>query len=731
MPEIELTFQANIKSILAILPLLVILLGWLLYRRTYPPVSESYRYLLLTLRLLALALVGLLLFDPVLRLTRPLEKQMRTALLIDNSASMLLPETAAGAGSRLERAAQIRNNLLAGGTDFELFTFGDRLQALGQTDSLTAGNVSPISDLSGAVEQLIEQSTAGFDRLIVVSDGNINAGRNPADSAFAGKLPPVWNVLVGEKPAQPDLAVESVESLDNRIYSGRTFSLQVQYSVRGIEKDMPLDIEVTGQDGVTAHKVVNVPSSGAGMFSETLELGAGEPGEKLFAVRVSSALDEWTTLNNIRYFHANVLKGRNKILILSNKPNWDFTFLGRALAEDEDNEVESILILGGGKEIRSFRADDGESGAELPGARKLEQHDLLALHGNLSQMPSSLINAVISRADRGGLGLIVWPDTELSSGIIHGRFSAYLPFDNNKISTISKIGLEPTNSRIMGYDRYGILSSMPSSVSGAEEIPPLESVYQQAPFRSGWDVIASAGVARTKETAFPVIAAAEIGRTKTVDVLGSGLWRWHMMDRSGTDKSNSLFNNLWQGISKWLLSVEKISEFSFRPEKNIYETGEKVTFMGRKTDSAGIDSILVDIVSATDTIYSAPVFAADSGNLRLELGKLSPGEYSYRAYHEGGTSGAQAVGAFAVENYSSDMQRIEPDSTLLNALSRLSGGENIPVAEYAGGGTIPLDEKVKVERTDRIKLAHRAWLYYLIVLCLVAEWYLRRRKSLV
>ncbi|MEA1996256.1 MAG: hypothetical protein U9N45_01390, partial [Gemmatimonadota bacterium] len=130
---INLEFQSARTLWLIVLPIAALAVVWWTYRRTYPPVGGCYRWLLLLLRSAAVVLLGLLIFEPLLGLSRERTRPARVAVLIDRSASMLLPADAAkgGAGedpsgkSRLERAREILETQERG-SRVDLFSFGSR-----------------------------------------------------------------------------------------------------------------------------------------------------------------------------------------------------------------------------------------------------------------------------------------------------------------------------------------------------------------------------------------------------------------------------------------------------------------------------------------------------------------------------------------------------------------------------------------------------------------------------
>src|SRR5512142_1373889 len=87
MPAIELDLAtAAVVAVLLIIAAYAV--AFFVYRRTTPPVSNFRRWLLTLLRGTALAIILILLFEPLVRLTTNTRQQPVLAVLVDESQSM-------------------------------------------------------------------------------------------------------------------------------------------------------------------------------------------------------------------------------------------------------------------------------------------------------------------------------------------------------------------------------------------------------------------------------------------------------------------------------------------------------------------------------------------------------------------------------------------------------------------------------------------------------------------
>ena len=164
-----------------------IILTFLLYLRSFPHLSPRQGRILLALRLVALILVLVLLFRPVLTFERDILQRRHIVFLVDSSASMATVDDASG----INRYDQARTRVLDWwsklGKDFELdlFEFSDRAARL--TSPADLAQRKPTGQATSLRRALI---TAGqnvqkgdIEAVLLLSDGINNSAGDPALAA--------------------------------------------------------------------------------------------------------------------------------------------------------------------------------------------------------------------------------------------------------------------------------------------------------------------------------------------------------------------------------------------------------------------------------------------------------------------------------------------------------------------------------------------------------------------
>ncbi len=166
-----------------------VMLAGVFYRRVLGPLLPSRWRFLLVLRAIAILLVVLLLFRPVLSLERDESRRRELVLLIDSSASMLTADDATGS-TRFDRA---RTRVLdwAGRLKREfavhVLTFSERAESLDKPVALarlepTGPSTSLIRALSAAAQAAPRRD---IEAIVLFSDGIHNAAGDPVAAAQA------------------------------------------------------------------------------------------------------------------------------------------------------------------------------------------------------------------------------------------------------------------------------------------------------------------------------------------------------------------------------------------------------------------------------------------------------------------------------------------------------------------------------------------------------------------
>ncbi|MCE5271532.1 VWA domain-containing protein [bacterium] len=709
------------------------------YRRTWPPVGAPYRALLICLRLAVFTVAAWLIFQPVLTWSVETRRRERVAVLLDNSASMRLPASAAGgpdSSSRVELALSLLGGLHSDSLS-ALYTFGDRLAPLTRTDSL-GSTPSGRTDLAAALRQVIAPGAPAWDRIYVLSDGAVNSGEDP--TALAAALPPLESVIVGRTPSAPDLALAAL-SQSRPAYDNEPVELELSVAVNlppGAHS-LPsgaapvVDFQVDGSP--VASLRLDAGSLSGRFIGGQVKLPPLPEGEHVLRAVLRPLPGEWTERNNERLLILEVARGRHPLLLVTDAADWDFTFLHRALSLNQDWAVSALVLLGG--ELHSVRSQDREgrfSAGRLPDDKELENIELVLLHGDLARLDRSFLERVAARAARGSLAPVLWPSVRLDPSALPAGLAACLHF----ASVPAPLVPQPARDipcRLLPDNRFGLAVQ-----AGDEELPPVESVMRLPGLAP--DVVplaalsgAASGLAADPHGA-PLIVVRDHDGVRSATVLGTGLWRWHMLSQESPGQDIARYERLWETLAGWLISGRRSEGGTLRPERNVFQWGEAVAFSAPGADASDSLTLRLSLVrepegpgEVPDSLPSLISSSPDPGQARrVVLGALTPGVYRWRVTAENPAAEARDYGGlFAVESYSPELAVVQPDTTLPAALARATGGGLTDSRAFSGRIG---DNLTRRRVRHSLSLAGESWLYFVLIALLSAEWILRRRRSL-
>ena len=694
---------------LALGSLALLLLGLWAYRFVVPPLPALARRALPVLRVLSLLALLWLLAQPVIERARGHEST-RVAVLVDRSWSMDLP---AGEGDRRTRAqvADAAARDLAGALRARAIVrelpFAARLggdSTFHASRGATALGVA-LSDLARSPQG------QDLDGVVVVSDGIVNSGEDPVTAARALGVP-VSAVLVGGA-ATKDRAVLEVEAPASTRVGERT---PVRVRLSGSGAPAPLVVRLFDQGREIAHAQVPVPVSGAEATVEMLATPT-RPGLALWTATVDSVAGEITTGNNARQVAVEVTPGKLGVLLVSSSLDWDLAFVRRALAGDSSLSLDTRVRQAGGWQGLEHSMAGAPTAADLRG-RAVVVFDAVAP----AELGAEFDRALLSFArSGGGLLLLGGPAPGLK------RFSAGA---GGAELGVTDGGNPRSASPVPTAEAREVLSWDDDPARGDRAwraAAPLSDVSAVRP-GGGDRVLLAAG-----DGGPPLMMSRRIGRGQALFVNGTGLWRWSL---AGLDEfSGDRGRRLWRRVIRWLAEPVQGEPLRVKPEQWLAARGEPVRLLASLQDrefrpvaGAQVEGEVEDDAGHHRRITFG---AREAGSYEATVADLPPGRYRVRAR---ATRGGQEVGSstseFAVDRWSLEEARTEPDSATMAAVAGAGGGRLVSASDRGRAiRALPI-RALAHARTESVRLWESPWLFALVVGALSIEWAWRRRRGL-
>jgi hypothetical protein len=678
------------------------------YGFTVPPLPLRARRLLPTLRALALLALAWLLAQPVLERARA-GRSAQVAVLLDRSRSMDLP--GAGKGTRADEAASAVEAITGawrGRARVQVLPFAARLGG----DSLARG-ATAIGDALARLPLVPEGQE--LDGVVVVSDGVVNAGVDPVAAARALGVP-VHTVAAG-RAGGVDRAVAEVEASTNaRVGEPTPVRIRVTSSEpRGVSFPVVL---LDGGREIGRTQAIS-PGPGAEVTAE-LRITPTRPGLAVWTARVDSLAGEASRINDARQVAIEVAPGRLGVLVVGLTLNWDQAFLRRAMLGDSALRVQTLVPSPGGwRELETGRT----RGAPAP--EDLRGQAAVVLDGVAPQDLGPAMDEALEGFMRGGGGLLVLGGSAPGLARLRGgRLGAQLApaLDPQRVQPSASPEPQAAANEVLAWD------DDPARGDRAwRAAAPLTELSPVEPGAGDRVLIGARGGGP------PLMLARRVGRGQAVLVNGTGIWRWSLTGHD--DLSAERGRRLWRRLVRWLAEPVQGEPLRVKPERWLAAGGEPVRLFASLQDAgfrpvpgATLEGEAQDAGGRTRRLRFAP---RTPGSYVATLEDPPAGRYrvSVRAT-KGGTELGRATGEFAVDRWSLEEARAEPDTAALAAIAAASGGSATTAASAGAWARALPSRSIARARSESHRLWESPWAFALVVGMLSVEWAWRRRRGL-
>lgn len=651
------------------------------YRLREP--SGRGRMLLATLRALALALVVLLLFDPLVPAPAAPDGG-GTVVLLDASLSMRLPDTTGT--TRWEQALRIVEDV----DPEQVMLFGAGTARVVQ-DLEVEVPAAPQSRLGEALRAALE---SGAQRVVVVTDAAIEDAPE-VDRLLERAAGRVAVRVVGADGAA-NLALEEVE-VPAWVEADEEVAVRVAVARLGRARDDSVSVVVRREGEELGRARVQVPPEGRLSTADiVIEPGAASADPVPLEVVLEGTDAEPDDDRRVRYIR--IAEQPAGVALVSFAPDQEPRFLLPVLERALGVPARGWLALPGGRYIRlGTGTQAGTVDSEAAVREALDEASLKVVQGVGVQAP-----AWARAAAESGRVMVLPPATAPAPG---PDLPPLQPGDWYVTSDIPPSPVAPLLSDIEVGD-----------------VPPLVALRPLGDTVAGWAPL-RARLGR-RGSPRPVLLAQDLGDRRIAVALGEGYWRWAFAGGAARD----LYQRLWSSVAGWLLEDgEVVQGDPVRPVERVVARGQPIEWQA----PAGTDSLqlVLQPMAVADSAAAAMDTAVAVSGGRATIPVLPPGRYRYSAVArdlDSTDAPPSVVGELVVESYSPEFARPRVGiGAVGGAVDGVADGAEGagPGAAGSAGGESPVQEAGRPLHTT-------PWPYLLLVGLISAEWILRRRWGL-
>ena len=167
--------------------------------------NELWYQILVGCRVVIFIILGLMLLNPIVKLSSEKEKKLEWAIFVDNSASIKYHKTPSL--NAIQSGIQLFvNSLSEKNISYNLYEFSNEIRNV-DTPGLKGDGVT--TNL-GIVSKKIKKDENDLAGVVIISDGLITEGKNPIEE-FKNINIPVFTLGIGEGSELVDVAIQSID----------------------------------------------------------------------------------------------------------------------------------------------------------------------------------------------------------------------------------------------------------------------------------------------------------------------------------------------------------------------------------------------------------------------------------------------------------------------------------------------------------------------------------------
>ena len=662
----------------------------LYYRNTQDELPTSLKKWLFALRSIAVFFIAFLLLGPMIKNAAYKNVKPIVAIATDASLSM---NNALNVQQQQHLFDEIKklDETLSSRFDIQYLTFGSTV--LNQPcDSFYMPSTN-MGNLFDVVDAQYKHSNLGA--VVVISDGINNEGKDPIYAATPVEAS-IYTVGVGDTTQIMDLSIANVVYNKNT-YKGNYFPVQVMLQGQ-MASGAKTNIIVKHNDRIIEERPVNI-NSNRFFHTQVFYIKADSAGFYRYRLEFTPIDKESNTHNNYKELAIEVLDRKQKALIVAASPHPDVGMLKEVL-EKSAFQVESAL---------SNRVN----------TLSIKDYDIVILHSLPSLRDQS--DAILKTCSEMNIPIL----------FIMGNNTNFPHFNTlqtglaiTQQSTLKEHALPVLNRS------FSLFLQDNAHADDYAQLPPLIAPFGEYKMANSTSVLFYQKIGNV-ETNYPLIAFNSTLTGRYGFVCGEGLWRWRL-DAARRNGNSRYVDNLLTKSVQLLINDDKNKRFKVYCEKE-YTSYDHVVVRAELHNQS---QELITEEEATFVVRDEQgneypyTFGVERNNYKLDAGTFPSGIYRWKASAKTGMETFTEQGTFTILSSDLELEQTTANYRLLMTLSDLHNGQFFTASDMERL-TETLQQRtdlkpVRISVTDYFSLVNLAWLLFVLLAMLFAEWFLRK-----
>ncbi|HEX4998817.1 MAG TPA: glutamine amidotransferase [Terriglobia bacterium] len=692
---------------------------------------------LVGLRGLTFAVLAFMFLRPVLNVATVLPQDSYLAVLIDNSASMKIRDE--GEKTRAEEMLKQFEDTnffkrLSDKFKVRIYRFDKDAERIERLDRLTfEGKRTSLESGTDVLRQ--DLSTAPLSGVVLLTDAVDNGSQQFKESLakLESRNIPFLTVGVGAEKIDGDAEIIKVDA-PREVLMDSTASIDVSYRSHGFAgRKATLRVMENATTVVTA-KEITLPADGV-IAEYTVDVPVKNEGDRIFSFTLQTTNDRIAENNTLDAL-VTVRNDHPKILYVEGEPRWEFKFIRRAVEDDKNLHLVTLLRSSTNKYYRQGIENEKELADGFPKTKEELYGYKGVIFGSIEstfftqdqlKMVSDYVN------NRGGGFMMIGGRNSFSGG----------KYQNTPIADILPVTLGGDKAPVidhvkMAISDYGqtnpLMRLTPDATANMKhwsDLPPLADFNRTVDPKVGAVVLARGHGEKTGEN--PILLAFQrYGRGRTMAFTTGSSWRWQME----MDAKDQTFEVFWKQLLRWLVNSSP-DQVTVTSDKDTYLPGEPIVVtaevadksferlnnarvMMKLTDPKGrVETRSLDWGGSEDGAYQAQLNATDEGLYQIEV-EASAGDKKVGVYRS----------AFQVKDRPVEFYNASLDAGKLRTIAEQTGGRYYPLADL---GDVPDDAQYipgKSSFVEQKELWDVPFLFMLLTASFGGEWLWRKKVGL-
>ena len=672
------------NTILLIFLSLLIAGGYSYYNYFYKAKIKLKVHLVLALlRFITVFSILLLLINPII--TNKTLEIIKTPLVIavDNSSSisnLKATQTAAELYENLSSNSELKDKY-----DIQSYRFDSDFESSDTFDFKgTQTNIDAVAKNSKSINKNSIFPT------VLITDGNQTMGND-----FVFSFDPnnkVYPIVVGDTTTYLDLRISQLNANKYAFHKNK-FPVEVFLNYSGT-KAVTSNFSITQGNTVLNSQIVSFSPSKKSVVISVL-LPADKIGLQVYKATIRSKEKERNTYNNNFIFAVDVIDQKTEIALISSFNHPDLGALKRAI---ESNAQRKVTLL-----------------------KPKETNDLSKYNIVILYQPTIEFRSFFERNT----------DLGLNTFIITGTKTDFNYLNQQQKDLVFKMSSQSEDYIAQYKDDFNLFSL---EDIGFSQFPPLENPFGVISTSSNVNILLGSMI-RNINTNAPLLAFSENQGRRSAYLLGENSWKWRLQSHVET-KSYEKYDTFIDKTIQYLASNASKKSLVVTHD-GFYNSGDAIEIYAQYFNKnyeldvkANLNITLVNKKTKAKKSYD---LLKSNTDFKVNLDGLEVGKYDFVVREL--NSNSVYSNSFEIIDFDIEKQFVNPDLIKLNQLAIQTKGQVIfpDKVDFLIKSLLENEDYKSVQKTiiKKIPLIDSIWLLILIIVCLAAEWFVRKYNGML